>query len=82
MSTRQVSGSLCSLPLDAQENLVNLDDLDRCLRAALSTSPGLRDVIVSGASGEVTYPCSSEHLSQEKKKGDEAFSIFSPETSG
>lgn len=80
MSTRQVLGSLCLLPLDAQESLVNPDDLDHRLRAAPSISQGLQDVIASGASGELTYPCSSSHLSQ--VKGMKHFSVFSPETPG
>lgn len=40
-------------------NLLNPDNLDRCLCAALSTSSGLQDEIASGPSSEVTYPCSS-----------------------
>lgn len=66
MSTRQVLGALCSIP---PGDLVNCDDLDRCLRASLSTSSGLRDVITSGAGAEVTYPCSSLRLSRVRWKG-------------
>lgn len=59
--------TLLDSPWCTKKSLVNPDDLDRCLQAGLGTSSGLRDVIASGASGEVTHPCSFSHLRQVKR---------------